>query len=381
MRQATAAGKAGRVADAEMALRHVLARDSANNVARVRLAQVALERGDLATAVTAVQPVPDADPLALAARLIESDAWFQMNRLIPTEACWLRARQLDPEHPAVCHGLIHLYGTQLRRSLWRNILWEVYDRDQAGLEEMLQLMLAGLELTNFSANISRLRLAVAADPDDRHTRRALALHLLRTGELQEARRDLVGLYDEHPEDGETWLALADCLVADADSNALEELLAHPPTELSDRGRYWQILGSAALLQSRPRDAIENYRRALQASPFLAYVHVKITEALRTIGDHESSRPHLEMTKETARIEQFIPMLHTNGWDLDLICQLVSSCEKLWLVEEARGWVRVGLSNAPDNTFLQEARIRLKERPSTSSRNPPTWESLEQSLCW
>jgi predicted Zn-dependent protease len=379
MQRATAALNAGRLDEGESALRRVVARDSGNSVARVRLAEIALERNDVATAIAAVQRIADSDAVAHRARLIEGEAWFRQNRLASAEANWLRARQINPQHPSARFWLRQLYGTQVRAALWADSLWEEYDRGQAGLEEMIQLMLSGLELKNFGANISRLRAAVAADPNDLLTRRALALHLLRVGQPQDALRELRELYEQNPERGDICLDLADCLIANGDAESLRKLLTEMPADTHNDWRFPYAEGCLAVLEGRPEEAIEHYWDAIHVKPYATNVHLRMAEAIRLAGNAGNLSPHIAITKATAKIEQLAPMLHTNGWDLDLISDLVRACEKLLLIEEARGWVRLGLADAPDDPFLLEARARLASLPATSSRNPPPWDTLEQSV--
>jgi tetratricopeptide (TPR) repeat protein len=345
----------------------------------LRLAEIALDRKDPASAIAAVQSIPDTDPLAHSARLVEADGWFQLNRLGPAEACWLRARKINPDHPSSWFWLMHLYAVQLRPAQWQEALWAVYDRGRAGMEEMLQLQAAGLELQNVSTNLARLRSAVMSDPSDIHSHRALGLHLIRFGKLQEARLTLEHLCGSRPEDTETAFALVECLIAAGDGPALRKLLERIPEDGQKDQRYGRALGALALLEDRPQDAIPLFRQALDATPFAMNLHVRLSEAYRKLSEYEGTRIHAQMTKETAKIEQLASMLHTNGWDLDLIIELSRACERLMLVEEARGWVQVGLSRASDDPRLLEARARLAAKPGTSSRKPPTWQSIAQSL--
>src|SRR5262249_42534348 len=152
--------------------------------------QLSHERGNLTATAVALRGISDSDPMGADVRLAEGDAWLKLRRASLAEDCWLRANRLAPDNPIPRRRLIYLYAMQLRREPWTKLLWELYDRHDAGLTEMIQLMIADHVVWDPEESITEMRAYAAADILDIHSRRALAWYLLTAGKIDEAIEEL-----------------------------------------------------------------------------------------------------------------------------------------------------------------------------------------------
>ena len=376
--RAEGALRAGQIAQAELALRHVLAKREDSVRERCLLSQLAARQEDWRTAAALLEPIPDADPVAIAARVAEGDAWLRLHRARSAENCWRRAYQLDLEAREPRVRLLYLYALQLRRQQWTQKLWEMYDRGEAGLTEMLQLMISRHATWETTDPIVEIRQFVAADPEDTHSRRALGLYLMKAGRLTLATKVLRTACQRDQQNPENWLALAECLLAASDLDALEALWSEAPASIQDDAHYWIARGSWLLLCEQFASAVDCFDRALPSSLYNLELHHKLAQALRLTGEREKATCHSAMADALSKIERLCLSLHPGDWRVETVRLLATRCESLLLTEEARGWVRVGLAQAPADPSLLSLQDRLAMKPPTSSRHPPTWEQLVSS---
>ncbi|MBI3463843.1 MAG: tetratricopeptide repeat protein [Planctomycetes bacterium] len=361
----------GRYAEAETSLRRLLARRAEHTEARILLSMLGRDRQDWPLVAAALSSVPDADPRASALRVAEGDAWLRLHRAARAENCWNRALQLDPELQIARHRLLYLYGMQLRREAWTKLLWELYDRGQAGFREMLLLMIAGQVVWETDQAIETVHPWTAADPADLHSQRALGIYLVRAGRTTQAIAQLTPIWQEHSEDAESYLALIDCYRAEGDAAKMLELLARCPSTAQSDGRYWKQRGAVALLDGRYDDAVSDFEQALGHARYDGDLHHKLSQALRFTDQAAEAEQHARIASLLARIERLCHSLHNaSSWNAEEVRQLVSHCEELGLIEEARGWVAVGIARDPQDPWLRGARDRLAQMPATSSRRPP-----------
>lgn len=365
-----------RNAEAEQSLRRFLAREPDRTEPRLWLSKLAVERRDWATVAAVLRPIPDTERMAAGVRVAEGDAWYNLHRAARADDCWSRALKLDPENKEARNRLISLCAIQLRRASWRSLLWELYDRDQAGIDEMIQLMVSDHSYWDLNQALGMLRVYVASDPDDAASRRALATYMLRAGRVQDAEHLLATLWQREPQELETWSILTECQLVNADISRSRDLLAQAPHNAPEDFRYWKLQGTFALLENRFADAVANFRQALVQAPYDLELRQKLSQALRSNGDPDSSQRHSTIAAMLAKIERLCHTLHNKQpWDVDEVRQMVDLCEQLRLIEEGRGWIRVGLSRDPEDTYLLAAHSRLAELPVTSARRPPPWENL------
>jgi tetratricopeptide (TPR) repeat protein len=368
----------GDVTAAERALRHALARNAQHATARVALSEIANRQGDWRTVAAVLQPIPNGDPLAPLARLVEGDAWRQLGFARRARDCWAEAERLDPKGNLPALRLLFLDAIQLRRSEWKRRLWEQHDRGNAGVPEMVQLLVAGHMVWETGEPITILRGYLAADPDDMSSRIALGMYLTHAGHLTEAKRELEAVLGVRPQDPDAWLAYIECLIAAADISAIEAALDRSPPSIQTTQRYRRACGSLALLSGNPRRAIDEYAKAIRLDLYDRELHHKLALAYRQCGGAAPARRHTHVASKLALIERLCLTLRVGVQRVDLVRDLVGHCEDLLLVEEALGWIKIGLEWSAEDAWLLEARTRLTAKPATSSRHQPKLEEIPWS---
>ena len=363
-----------RFAEAETSLRRLLARQPNRTDARLLLGKLAHDRNDWATVVAAFQGVADTDPMAGSIRVAEGDAWLKLNRAVLAEDRWVRAYHMSPEYPQPRLRLIYLYGLQLRREPWAKLLWELYDRDQAGLREMIQLMIAGHVVWESEEATQDVRRFAEADGADFHSRRAVGVYLLLAGQIPEAIRELESILQSNHNDAETWLALVECHLARADNESARKCLDQMSEPTQADYRFWKHRGSLAVLELRLDDSVSEFAKALAKAPFDRELHQKMSQSLRLVGDFDAAGHHAVIAEKLAKIHRLCHSVHhQRSISLSDILQLVQLCEALGLIEESLGWTKLGLKLAKSDAGFVAAQDRLLALPATSARHPPLGE--------
>jgi thioredoxin-like negative regulator of GroEL len=361
----------GQLERAEYTLRRVIARDPMRTDARLLLAKLAHTRQKPHTVAAVFREIPDSDPLAGAIRVAEGDAWLSLDLARNAEDCWTRAYRIAPDDPQPRRRLIYLYGFQLRRALWANLLWELYDRGQAGLPEMVQLMIAEYVVWAPEDSRDRVQAFAIADPRDTHSRRALAEYKLLDGKIQQALQLLDANLQIDPNDVPSRLLAIECHLADADTVKARQAIDQLPAAAHSYAQAQKQRGSLALLEQQFDIAILECRNALRQAPFDRELRYKLAQAERMAGRFDDANRNAQVADQLATVHRLCHTLHTQQRpDLSDVRQVIQLCEGLGLIEEASGWARVGLAEDATDSYLLAARERLASLPGTSSRNPP-----------
>ncbi len=370
MEQARQFAATNRFGEAERSLRRILALEPTRTDARLLLGKLGHDRNDWATVASAFRDVPDSDPMAGAIRVAEGDAWLKLNRAVLAEDCWTRATRLSPEDDQPRMRLIYLYGLQLRRAQWLGLLWNLYDRDQVGLREMVQLMIAANVVWEADEAAQDVRRFAVADAADIHSRRALGEYLLLAGRISEAIQELESLLQAFPDHLDARLALVECHLARADKASARKSLDQMPESAANDYRYWKSRGSLALLERRFDDSVADFTHALAKAPFDRELHHKLSQSLRIVGSFGRAEHHAQIADKLARIHRVChSVYHQRTPSPADIMHLVQLCAEVGLIEEALGWIRVGEALVPRDAAFLAARNRLSALPQTSIRHP------------
>jgi tetratricopeptide (TPR) repeat protein len=316
-------------------------------------------RGQPDDALRALAGIADDDPAAAQARLMAGQIELRRDRLRAAEALFRAALRLDPTLVQAQRELIFIYGMQARRA-------ELHAQFRA-LAELLPLsfddmMLWTLSLEDIWINTgvqADLERYVAADPDDRHSRRALAEVLFRSGKLDEAEAALRPL----PAD-------------DADARALRVLLALGRSRLdeaeallaggpADHAVLARLRGQVALRRNDATGAVAAYRVAANLEPTSQEAVQGLTLALRRLGGADAELARWQAQSDRIRrLANLLERCRTSAGRADRMLprSLARACEDLGRIDEARGWYRVALGSDPIDPELQRALARLRGKP-------------------
>ncbi len=151
-------------------------------------ADIAFARGKIDVALTALRAIPDSDSSAALARQRAGDAEVRRHRVAKGEALLLEATRLDPSLVQAHRELIYIYGMQLRRPELNREFQALAKLTPLTFDNVWHWCLTRSLLWEPSELVRDLRTWVAADPDDRHSRIALADNARRIGAYAEAER-------------------------------------------------------------------------------------------------------------------------------------------------------------------------------------------------
>jgi tetratricopeptide (TPR) repeat protein len=315
-------------------------------------------RGRPDAALDALARISDGDPLAPKARLMAGQIERERGRLRRAESALLAALRLDPKRIQARRELIYLYGMQGRRpdmSAQFRALSELVPLDH---RDMLLFTLNYEDIWRNSSVRADLERFLAADPEDRWSRLALAEVLQRSGLLDESEAVLRPLPDSDVEARALRARLA------LDRSRLEEaraLLAGGPAEHAGLAR---LRGRLAMRSGDPSGAAEQFRIAVALEPTDLESVQGLALALKLAGDADGAESAGRRAERLRALARLLEQSRTAGGNeaRDLAGQLGAACEAVGLVDEARGWYRLAISLDPLDSEAQQALFRLRDTP-------------------
>ncbi|MEO6810901.1 MAG: tetratricopeptide repeat protein [Isosphaeraceae bacterium] len=312
------------------------------------------------TALDYLAHVPDNHPMAPTARLKAGQIELRRDRVRTAESYFLKALALDPGLIQPHRELIYVYGMQLRR-------FEI-DAHFRALSRLTPLtyqdaFLWGLTRTTdwqIEEIIATLRRFVAADPNDRASRLALAENLVRLGNVDEFNRVVAPL----PADDPNVLALrVELALNKGNLTTAETFLKQGPTDDPGLARY---RGDLALRQRDWSSAARNFRIALNANPDDRKALFGLGSALRGQGKPDEGEPVLNRARDLERLETLLKQASTSRAHTDpkLPIAIGAAYETLGRHPQAVTWYQLALKHDPFQPEAQRALHRLASQGPT-----------------
>jgi tetratricopeptide (TPR) repeat protein len=278
------------------------------------------------------------------------------HRLRYAETAFRRAIELRPGLVEAHRELIYLFGVQLRRR-------EV-DAQFKALSRLTPLSHHDLftwGLTHFTVwgpdIVADLESFIQTDPEDRHSRLALAELLLDAPDMENrAKRALEPLPAGDPE------ATALRIELKFNHGRIDEALAMLKHAPAGHRRLARIRGRVALLRGDHAAAIQHFHQASSEEPYDRVSLSELGKALVLIGNRAAAEPYLTRARQLDDVYNLInrvsrPNQENQAPDLT---QLGRTCEAAGLRDEARGWYMLAISREPLNLEAQQALPRLRD---------------------
>ena len=352
---------------AEPILRRILARDADHAEARLLLGALFYEKGDYSAAVVTAAGVDDANPNGPRARVIEGDSWFKLGRVIAAERCWKRALGHDDGLAIPRVRLARLYAMQLRREEWSRTLWQMYDHQEVEVVELSQLPLVS-SMNWDDAVLNTLEQWAAADPEDLHSRRAIAALATTQGGGNETLRQLQSLRRQFPDSPH----VAEDLLAEylriGDLPRAKGLLRNAKNLDPTRFSVARSLATIALRERRFEDCIRHARVALSTFAYDLPSHQLLLDAQR-----QCHSDLVDAEAETVRLlnglHRLCLQLQASGLTPRAARGLLQSCRALQMNEEGRAWAAQACRRWPGDPEFQRWRRFFAAAPPFSARNP------------
>jgi tetratricopeptide (TPR) repeat protein len=362
---------AGRLVEAEAGLAR-LARIRRLTLSELLLrSQIAQDRGQIDRAVAMLsefRPPPQGrDAAMVAARRGELE--IARNHFRAAESELKHALEIEPNLVDARRRLIWLYVQQDRAA---DIATQGRELSAAGTPSFYDLFvwtLRGREAVDIGELADLLERAVAADPDDRASRMALAECERRLGRLDEALRTLDGISS-----ADSVVARARIALDRGDSAGALALLASDTSEAS-RPAIAQLRGRLALGQGDAAAATGQFRAALKASPDNRDSQFGLAQALRLAGQPDQARPHAEAVHALEHLNWLVQTARAPNHRTDprALKAIGEACLRLGRRDEAHAWYRLALSLAPDDTALRRA---VSDLVPASQHGPASRRSVQ-----
>jgi tetratricopeptide (TPR) repeat protein len=326
-------------------------------------AELELGRGHHDESVRILTSVPDSDPLAAKSRYVASQIENTRHRARGAEALLRDALRLDPSMAQARRDLIFLCSMQARRA-------EV-NLQFAALAEHEPLTYDDVFLwTNSFENVwvndtirPHLVAYVAADPDDRLSRLALAAVFIHANELSEAEELLRSAPESDPEARvlKSRIALA--------RMRLEEVRSLLDKGPSDHVGLALLRGQLAVRSNDPTTAASQFRLALELDPDNREALEGLTTAFKQLGKREeaaAAQKQADLWRAITRLLQKSKTLD-DRYDKTALAELGKACEEVHQDPVARAWYLLALAADPLDPDLQRSLYRLRERSTRPAR--------------
>ena len=298
--------------------------------------------------------IDDAHPLAPVARLLAGQIEVRRHRLRAAEAQFLRTVTLEPKAIQAHRELTYLYNIQQRQADLDRELHALSELDSLSFERLVHWGKTRNTVWKPDRDCDELAKFVAADPDDRRSRLALAEGLRRLSRWDEAVAALASLPDSDPD------ARARRALIALDRDDREEFDRLVTGGAMDNALMAQLRGKLALKDGRFAEAVTDLRLAYQTDPTDRSVLQSLGAALRGTGDDSAAEPFFAAARRFDAITPLISRASTRAGETDpaLPAQLGAACEAAGRLFEARAWYKLALANDPLNGGVQKAVFRL-----------------------
>jgi predicted Zn-dependent protease len=330
-------------------------------------AQVAGARDRVTDALTELRAIPDSHPLGPLARLAEGQFEARRGRLRAAEAAFLNTLARQPTCAQARRELVYIYSVQHRLGPLDEQLAALADLGALDREHLLHW--GRVRHINWSpqSDLPALERYVAADPDDRPSRLALAEALMRVGRLDEAEFTLAHLPAADPDARVLRFRLAE---ARNDPMAADALLDGGP---ADHPGLAYLRGLRALARHDNTAAVCHLRSALASQPHDRATLSALAQALVVTGDAEAARPLMDEVRLFGKVGALIAQADAEKGrdDPALARRLGVAIAALGRPAEARAWLRRAIADDPLDAEAQQALQRLDaEQPAQPTSAAP-----------
>jgi tetratricopeptide (TPR) repeat protein len=320
-------------------------------------AELKLGRGWVDESIALLTGIADSDPLAASARLVAGQIEKSRNRARPAEALFIQASRLDPRLVAAHRELILLYAAQGRR-LDLNAQYKVLtDLESLTFDDVFLWMTSFENLWLNDVIRSQLERFLAADPDDRVSRLALAGVLLHTHQLEESESLLRPLRDSDPD---ARALRAHIALSRMRMDEVRLLLESGPTEHVGLAL---LRGQVAVRINDRLTAARQFRIALSHDPTNHEALQGLALVLKQLGDREAAASIQEQLDQWHFLTTLLQKSRTFEirTDKTLLTQLAQTCAALNQIPEARAWYRLALAQDPLDAAIQKSLYFLRGR--------------------
>jgi tetratricopeptide (TPR) repeat protein len=315
-------------------------------------ARIAEAQGRADEALTQLKHIPDTDPIATQAWLKAGQIELARHHARAAEAAYRRALALNPDQIQSHRELAYLYAVQRRKA--------ECDAEFRALARLMPFdyVLAfawgqnDCEVWDPNESLKVLEPIVAAGPDDRWSRLAMAINYRALGLFDEAKEVLRVLGEADPDA----LALRIQIAMDRGEFLAAAKLARdgPP----DHAGLNVLRGRLALHLGDARQAAIDLRAALSQDPSNRDAVQGLGLALRKLGEPEAEEFLRRASRRDELKRTIVACGNSRKIDIAVFSRLGELCESLGRPDQAGVWYRVAIGWDPLDSRAQQALARL-----------------------
>jgi tetratricopeptide (TPR) repeat protein len=309
-----------------------------------------------ADALAVLESVPDTSPFAAIARQMAGQVQLRAGKLVAAEENYKRALAADPKLVLPRRELIYIYGLQLRRFELRQAFAELAAVAPLSFQNVFHWCLTRGNDWEPQEIIDDMTRFLAADPNDRWSRIALARSLARLSKLDEAWKTLEPLAEEDPDA----LALRAQVALDlGDPDRAAELLSKGPREHFDLA---VMRARSALAAGETQEAFDQFGVAVKLDPDNRDAVVGMARVLSALGRHDEAKPWQERAAKLDRLAALVQEAAKPNApsDAELPRKLARGCEDVGHLAEAKAWWGLIAARDPLDQEAQSAMYRLNQ---------------------
>jgi tetratricopeptide (TPR) repeat protein len=317
-------------------------------------ARLELANGQDSEALKKLESIPDQSPFASTARQLTGQLYLRANRLVPAEKAYLDAIRLDPKIVQPRRELIYIYAIQLRRRELRNIFLELSTISQMTFQNVFHWCLTRGNDWEPDEIVADMTKFLAADPQDKWSRIALARSLKRLVKLDEAEKALEPLAAN---DSDAIAIKAQIAMDRNDPEKARELLSKGPEDHFDLA---VMRAQMALAEGDYNDSIRYFKTALKVDPDNRDAVVGLARALAGQGNKVEAKAWQEKATKLDKLASLIQEAAKPeaAGDSSLPRRLADGCESVGHFAEAKAWWGLIAARDPLNQEAQQALYRL-----------------------
>lgn len=317
-------------------------------------ARLELANGQDSEALKKLESIPDQSPFASTARQLTGQLYLRANRLVPAEKAYLDAIRLDPKIVQSRRELIYIYAIQLRRRELRNIFLELSTISPMTFQNVFHWCLTRGNDWEPDEIVADMTKFLAADPQDKWSRIALARSLKRLVKLDEAEKALEPLAAN---DSDAIAIKAQIAMDRNDPEKARELLSKGPEDHFDLA---VMRAQMALAEGDYNDSIRYFKTALKVDPDNRDAVVGLARALAGQGNKVEAKAWQEKATKLDKLASLIQEAAKPeaAGDSSLPRRLADGCESVGHFAEAKAWWGLIAARDPLNQEAQQALYRL-----------------------
>ncbi len=272
-------------------------------------AQLLMARDRVDDALAELAAVPDDHRLAAQARLQAGQLELRRNRTRIAEDHFRHAIRLQPKMCRAHSELIFILGYELRRRELSDEFRELSECEPLRFDQVFTWCLTRGVVWEPGESAAKLATFVAADPEDRHARIALAEMLRRLSRYDEAEAAIAML---GPDDDDARAIRAQIALDRGDAKTAETLLAG-----GSRSHVGLSLlrGRMAIAHGDDKAAVAAFREAVAAEPNNRDAIFGLAHALQRV-DEKEARTYLDLSARHERLGTLVQRAATPGASKD-----------------------------------------------------------------